>query len=125
MDAKESLIKIIKALSEIEQPVPRQILIDYLTGKESREIEELGLYDNETYGIGDAHDEDYWTTIIDKAFESGFLKLKTAKSNKLAPSKEGKKFVMIGGTGAVNADIEAYFKGLGTVERIAGTDRVS
>lgn len=93
MDAKESLIKIIKALSEIEQPVPRQILIDYLTGKESREIEELGLYDNETYGIGDAHDEDYWTTIIDKAFESGFLKLKTAKSNKLAPSKEGKKFV--------------------------------
>ncbi len=36
---------------------------------------------------------------------------------------EGKKFVMIGGTGAVNADIEAYFKGLGTVERIAGTDR--
>lgn len=92
MDAKESLVKIIKALLEIGQSVPRQILIDYLTGKESREIEELGLYDNETYGIGDTHDEDYWTVIIDKAFESGYLKLKPAKSNKLAPSKEGKKF---------------------------------
>ena len=93
MDAKESLIKIIKALLEIGQSVPRQILIDYLAGKESREIEELGLYDNDTYGIGDAHDEDYWMAVIDKAFERGYLKLKPAKSNKLAPSKEGKKFV--------------------------------
>ena len=92
MDAKESLIKIIKALLEIGQSVPRQILIDYLAGKESREIEELGLYDNDTYGIGDAHDEDYWMAVIDKAFERGYLKLKPAKSNKLAPSKEGKKF---------------------------------
>ena len=92
MDAKESLVKIIKALLEIGQSVPRQILIDYLTGKESREIEELGLYDIVTFGIGDTHDEDYWTVILDKAFESGYLKLKPAKSNKLAPSKEGKKF---------------------------------
>ena len=92
MDAKESLIKIIKALLEIGQPVSRQLLTDYLMGKESREIEELGLDDNETYGIGDAHEEDYWTIVIDKAFESGYLKLKSSKSNNLTASKEGKKF---------------------------------
>ena len=38
-------------------------------------------------------------------------------------SLKGKKFYMIGGTGAVNADIETYFKGLGTTERIYGSDR--
>ena len=92
MDAKESLIKIIKALLEIGQPVTRQILTDYLMGKESREIAELGLDDNETYGIGDAHEEDYWTIVIDKAFESGYLKAKSAKSDNLTVSKEGKKF---------------------------------
>jgi superfamily II DNA helicase RecQ len=92
MEAKESLVKIIKSLLEIGQPVSRQILTDYLIGKESREIEELGLYDNETYGIGDAHEEDYWTSIIDKAFECGYLKLKSTKSNNITASKEGKKF---------------------------------
>lgn len=92
MDAKESLVKIIKSLLEIGQPISRQVLTDYLTGKESREIEEMGLDDNETYGIGDAHEEDYWTTLIDKAFESGYLKVKPAKSDKLTASKEGKKF---------------------------------
>lgn len=92
MDAKESLIKIIKSLIEIGQPVTRQVLTDYLTGKGSREIEELGLDDNETFGIGDAHDDDYWTTIIDKAFESGYLKTKPSKSDNLTASTEGKKF---------------------------------
>ena len=34
-----------------------------------------------------------------------------------------KKFYLIGGTGAVNQDFETYFKGLGTVKRIAGATR--
>ena len=92
MDAKESLVKVIKALSEIGQPVPRQLLTDYLIGKDSREIEEMKLDENETYGIGESHDEDYWTAVIDKAFEAGYLKLKTMKGNNLTATKEGKKF---------------------------------
>ncbi|MBO7068208.1 MAG: hypothetical protein J6W52_05960 [Bacteroidaceae bacterium] len=116
MDAKESLIKIIKALLEIGQPVSRQILTDYLMGKESREIEEMGLDDNETYGIGDTHEEDYWTTIIDKAFEGGFIKLKPSKSDKLTASKEGKKFAKKPTPFMIDEDEEA------TDENISGLE---
>lgn len=116
MDAKESLVKIIKALLEIGQPVPRQILIDYLTGKESREIEELGLDDNDTYGIGDAHDEDYWMAIVDKAFESGYLKLKPSKSDKLAPSPEGKKFAKKPTTFMIDEEEEATAESMNGLE---------
>ena len=35
----------------------------------------------------------------------------------------GKKFYIIGGSGAVNTDIEKYFRGLGTAVRIGGSDR--
>ena len=35
----------------------------------------------------------------------------------------GKKFYIIGGAGAVNTDLEKYFKGLGKTERIGGSDR--
>lgn len=38
-------------------------------------------------------------------------------------SLKGKKFFIIGGTGAVNSDIEAYFNGLGEVTRIGGATR--
>lgn len=92
MEAKESLVNIIKALQEIGQPISRAILIDFLTGKETREITELGLDDKETYGVGDAHDDDYWTSVVDKAYESGYLKTKPAKSENLVPSPDGKRF---------------------------------
>ena len=38
-------------------------------------------------------------------------------------SLKGRKFYIIGGTGAVNADLETYFKGLGTVTRLGGSTR--
>ena len=38
-------------------------------------------------------------------------------------SLKGKKFYVIGGTGAVNEDLEAYFKTLGETERLGGQTR--
>lgn len=116
MDARESLVKIIKALLEIGQPVSRQILTDYLVGKESREIEELRLDDKETYGIGDAHDDDYWTTIIDKAFESGYLKLKPAKSDNITASTEGKKFAKKPTSFVIDEEEDAPSENIGGLE---------
>lgn len=92
MEAKDSLVKIIKALVEIGEPVTRQMLNDYLTGKDTREIKDRHYDDLESYAIGDTHDEDYWTTIIDAAYEVGFLKAKPAKSDSIVASTAGKKF---------------------------------
>lgn len=92
MEAKEAIVKIIKALLDIEEPTQRQLLIDYLMGRRSRQIEELGLSDKETFGIGESHDEDYWSTVIDAAYEGELLKQMASKKNALTPTTAGKKF---------------------------------
>lgn len=92
MEAKEPLAKLIKALLEIEIPVQRQLLIDYMMGRRSRQIEENGLSDKETYGIGETHDEDFWSIIIDAAYEGGLIKQMASKNNALIPTSAGKKF---------------------------------
>lgn len=92
MEAKESLVNIIKALTEVGQPLTKQILTDFLTGKETRETVAMQAEDYETFGCGDMHDEDYWSTVIDAALESKFLKMKPAKSDTIGPTTEGKKF---------------------------------
>ena len=93
MEAKDSIVKIIKSLAEIETPVSRQLFIDYLTGKETREITDAHMDEKETFGCGEAHDEDYWSTVIDAAFERGLLKNKSAKKNDLVATPAGKKFL--------------------------------
>lgn len=92
MEAKEPIAKLIKALLEIDKPAPRQLLLDYITGRRTRQIEENELYDNDTYGIGETHDEDFWSSIIDTAYENGLLKQVATKNNDLLPTAAGKKF---------------------------------
>ena len=92
MEAKEPIAKLIKALQEIDKPAPRQLLLDYIMGRRSRLIEELELFDKDTYGIGETHDDDFWSTIIDAAYENGLLKQVATKNNDLLPTPAGKKF---------------------------------
>lgn len=92
MEAKEPIVKLVKALLEIDIPLQRQLLIDYMMGRRSRQIEEYGLSDKETYGIGETHDEDFWSMIIDAAYEGGLLKQMVTKNNALIPTAAGKKF---------------------------------
>lgn len=92
MEAKESLQKLATAMLEAQMPIPRQTLIEFLTGKESNETGEMRLDEMESFGIGDSHDEDYWATIIDAAYEKGYLKEKSTRNDALVLSAEGKKF---------------------------------
>lgn len=93
MEVKDSIVKIIKSLVEIGEPVTRQLFIDYLMGKETREITDARMDEKETFGSGEAHDEDYWSTVIDAAFEHGLLKNKSAKKGDIVPTPAGKKFL--------------------------------
>jgi len=92
MEAKEPIVKLIKALVEVNMPAQRQLLIDFLMGRKSRQIEEYDLFDKETYGIGELNDEDFWSTVIDAAYEGGLLKQMVTKKNALLPTAAGKKF---------------------------------
>lgn len=92
MEAKELLQKLASALLEAQLPLARQTLIEFLTGKDSNETRELKLDEMESFGIGEAHDEDYWATIIDAAYEKGYLKVKSTRNDALTLTAEGKKF---------------------------------
>ncbi|MBO7118925.1 MAG: hypothetical protein J6W03_01235 [Bacteroidaceae bacterium] len=92
MEAKDPIVKLIKALVEINMPAPRQLLIDFLMGRRSRQIEEYELFDKEYFGVGETNDEDYWATIIDTAYENGLIKQMVTKKNALMPTATGKKF---------------------------------
>ena len=93
MEAKEPIVKLIKALVEIDIPAQRQMLIDFMMGRRSRQIEELELFDKEYFGVGETNDEDFWASIIDVAYENGLLKQMVTKKNALIPTASGKRFI--------------------------------
>lgn len=90
MEGKEAICKILRSLQEIELSMKRDLLLDYVIGRESKEIVKLGLDDTENYGCGDYKDEDYWMLIIDKSLELGFIK---SRSEGIVLMSKGKKFL--------------------------------
>lgn len=93
MEAKESLIKAIKALVEIGKPILRSTYIDLLMGKQTPEISEEQLDDTEAFGSGESHDEDYWNTLIDKAIESGYIRIRSVKRNSIEYTSAARSFM--------------------------------
>ena len=74
-------------------PAQRQLLIDFMMGRRSRQIEDYELFDKEYFGVGETNDDDFWASIIDVAYENGLLKQMVTKKNALIPTATGKKFV--------------------------------
>lgn len=93
MEAKESLIKAIKALVEIGKPILRSTYIDLLMGKQTPEISEEQLDDTEAFGSGESHEEEYWNTLIDKAIECGYIRIRSAKRGSIEYTSAARSFV--------------------------------
>lgn len=90
MDGKDSLCKILTALTEMPKPLKRELLIDYMLGRETPALLKKGLDNLETFGSGDSKDEEHWMEVIDTAVEIGYMKV---KSEGIGIMAKGKKYL--------------------------------
>ena len=93
MDSKDTLIKLLKALLELKDPIMRQPFLDFVTGRETSETEGNQWDEMETYGIADSHDAEYLSSLIDAAFSAGYIKRKPAKRDSFIITPAGKRFL--------------------------------
>ncbi len=104
MEAKESLVIVLRALLEIHEPVSRQALMDFLTGKQTDFLKEKEFCTLDTFGTGSEQEEEYWLNIVKAACEQGFLKVKSVKNDTLVPTATGKKFLKKPASFQINTD---------------------
>ena len=93
MDAKQTLTIALKALIEIKEALSKSIFIDLLMGKENNKITECQYDETDAFGSGEEHDEEFWNNLIDGAISAGYIKTKTIKSQNLAITAAGKKYL--------------------------------
>ena len=75
MDAKDSLKIILDTLHELKkQGISRQVVIDFVRGNESREIQELGLDKLDSFGCGEKREEIHYSMVVEQAIEEKMIK---------------------------------------------------
>ncbi|MCF0185134.1 MAG: hypothetical protein HUJ98_01435 [Bacteroidaceae bacterium] len=84
----------IEALLEIGNEFNTDIIIDFISGKQNDFIEEQGLNEMETFGIGENEDESIWEQVISQAITDGYLSEEiNEKKSFLCVTASGKKFL--------------------------------
>lgn len=93
MEAKDTLVKILKALVETGKPILRPTLIDILVGRSSSAVMESQLDEMETFGICDSQEDDFLHNVLDAAISAGYIRVRSAKRDSLEYTALGKTFI--------------------------------
>lgn len=88
MDGRDSLCKILSSLMELGKPLKRELLLDFMLGRESAGLTKKGLINAESFGCGDSKDEEHWIEVIDQGIEEGYMKVKSEGVGIMAKGKK-------------------------------------
>lgn len=88
MDGRDSLIKILNSLIELGKPLKRELLLDFMIGRETPGLVKRGYINAESFACGDNRDEDHWMEVIDQGVEQGYMKVKSEGVGIMAKGKK-------------------------------------
>ncbi len=69
IEVKKEMVLGLKAVLELEENFPIKPLIDFIRGKETKEMKDYGFVNKELFGKGKDQDKNFWSTI----FRQGIL----------------------------------------------------
>ena len=92
MEAKELLITVLEAIIALKEKQKTEYVIDFLTGKESSDIETYGHDKLEEYGSGADEEAPTWEAVIRQALLDNYLKKEIENYGILKITKKGKDF---------------------------------
>jgi len=93
VEAKELLITVLEAITVLKEKQKADYLIDFLTGKETSDIETYGHNELEEFGSGSDEETDTWESVIRQALLDNYLKKDIENYGILKISKKGKDFL--------------------------------
>lgn len=73
---------------EMPKPLKRELLLDFMMGRESTGLVKKGLDNLESFGCGDSKDEEHWMEVIDQGIEQGYMKVKAEGVGIMAKGKK-------------------------------------
>lgn len=92
-DATESMITVLKALSEIGDKFKADHLVNLLTGKKTALIKSYNHHKNSFFAIGTDEDGTYWNTIVRNGVIAGFIGKDIENYGLLSISDKGKAYL--------------------------------
>ena len=93
VEAKELLITVLESVIVLKEKQKTDYLIDFLTGKETSDIENYGHDKLEEFGSGSDEEESTWESVIRQALLGNYIKKDIENYGIIKITKKGKDFL--------------------------------
>ncbi len=93
VEAQEELVMLLKIVLLLKENFKSDYIVDFLTGKETTDLQNHLHTELEEFGCGDKHDDKFWGAVIRHALIYGYLEKDVENYGILHVTKDGKKFI--------------------------------
>lgn len=93
INVQDEMVKVIKAILEMNQNYLIRTVVDFVMGRETKEMKDYRFTNLENFGIGDDRDENFWNSVIRHAMIHKLVYKEIEQFGLLKVSEEGHKYL--------------------------------
>jgi len=93
IEVKDEVLLLLNIINELHEKNMIKSLVDFITGRNSKEMKDFRYVDHKLFGAGKDKDEQYWHSIIRQAILNNFIYKDIELYGILKLTKKGKKFM--------------------------------
>ncbi|MFN4256992.1 MAG: RecQ family ATP-dependent DNA helicase [Saprospiraceae bacterium] len=92
MEVKAEIAHVIQAILDLNENYLMKTIIDFVMGRETKEMKDFKFVDMENFGVGDDKDENFWNSIIRHALINNLIYKEIEQFGILKVTEEGRKY---------------------------------
>jgi ATP-dependent DNA helicase RecQ len=92
VEVKDKIVHVISSILELNENYLMKTVVDFIMGRETKEMKDFRFTQLESFGIGEDHDEIFWNSVIRHAMINNLVYKEVEQFGLLKVSKEGHAF---------------------------------
>ena len=93
IEVSAEIRKALLSINDLSENYLLKIYLDYILGRDTKEMIDFKFAENENYGMGDDRDETFWNSIFRQALINGLIRKDIEHYGLLRLTKEGREFI--------------------------------
>ncbi|MBK9337986.1 MAG: DNA helicase RecQ [Lewinellaceae bacterium] len=93
IDVQTEMVQVLSAILELNENYLMKTIVDFIMGRETKEMKDFRFNKSENFGIGDEKDENFWTSVIRHAMINNLAYKEIEEFGLLKVSDAGREFI--------------------------------
>ncbi|MBL7783115.1 MAG: DNA helicase RecQ [Saprospiraceae bacterium] len=93
VEVQQEIIHVIRCILDLNENYLMKTVMEYLMGKETKEMKDFGFADKELFGIGEDKDENFWSSIFRHAMINNLIYKEIEQFGLLKVSDAGRAYI--------------------------------